>query len=217
MLAIDTRCALVGGERKESKRPRRHCAYACTGRRLCVQIHGGAADAGSCALSVSIDGDFSLVPRQPMHCRDLVRTRAWTVALEWKEELAKQVLRNFTLIKMAMHESEGLRVSVCHCASYRRMELITRNAPCTTYTVLCCKNKGGSSKASIQAEMAKAYGLFQGVQYLHISYVRVLYYTLFPVKRMRGCYGVILPAGYWFDRHDWPDLLKGFGLFSLFF
>jgi hypothetical protein len=48
-----------------------------------VQFHGGAADAGSCALSVSIEGDFSLVPRQPnMHCRDLVRTRAWTVALE---------------------------------------------------------------------------------------------------------------------------------------
>jgi hypothetical protein len=65
--------------------------------------------------------------------------------------------------------------------------------------------------------MAKAYGLFQGVQDLHISYVRVLYYTLFPVKRMCGCYGVILPAGYWFDRHDWSDLLKGCGLFSLFF
>jgi hypothetical protein len=29
-----------------------------------VQFHGGAVDAGrSCALSVSIDGDFSLVPR----------------------------------------------------------------------------------------------------------------------------------------------------------
>ena len=50
--------------------------------------------------------------------------------MRWKEELAKQVLRNFTLIKMAMHESEGLSVSVCHCANYRRMELITRNAPC---------------------------------------------------------------------------------------
>jgi hypothetical protein len=41
--------------------------------------------------------------------------------LRWKEELAKQVLRKLTLIKMAMHESEGLGVSVCHRASYPRI------------------------------------------------------------------------------------------------
>lgn len=54
--------------------------------------------------------------------------------------------------------------------------------------------------------MAKAYGLFQGVQDLYISYVRVLY----PVSGERDVWLLlllcILPAGYWFDRHDWPDL-----------